>query len=1177
MKTKFILFFAILFASFTGMSQYNLVTNNPYLLNNLNGWTVSGNVTATHIATGANTAGAAKLVVNSTGGSIGNALFKSGTMAIPDSLRGKMLFFTFYAKGADTLQVRIRFQFNYAGGGNKVIQSRFLHLNNTYEPFSIPVFATTNCVSFFVWIQYGLTTGTYYFDDFSLVNADVDFQTIRQFDNYSPRTFRRPDSTVVHNLPSGTEDISLSIYPKDTIAKVMSTQFGVNSNFRSSDALVNRSHLYEEFGAFRYPAGSGSNIYFWDGNVPDTFAIPTNGYSGYHWKFLDPDHFLQFRQNAQGEPTVVVNYFYARYGVTPSGTRAARVQQAADYAASWVEYYNVTHNANIKYWEIGNECYGSWEHGYDVNGSIVTGKEYGEDLCVFADAMKAKDSTIRIGAVLSHNRFDWNNQVLREVGNHADYLIFHHYFNVHNPAGVNSAMREIKLDIKEMQASALMNTGKPAGYFPVCMTEFHVQGGETTNMLGGLMVADALGNFVESNVDLSTIWVNEWGINGDFTHGILAKNDPKQANFTARPTYTPYYYYGKCFGDILVKSQLSSNSDNYKVYSSVFSSGELGVVILNFSGDTTTFALNLEDGSRPDSLFWYSVYADNMNVGNRKFYVNGLTSSTQGGGPTDLDDVFAFAAPFADTSLFEAPPYSMNYIVLKRRTLWTGSASQDWSDPNNWSTHEIPTGITNITIPASPAGGNYPENISAGTAVCADMVIENGAHLYLPPSTKLSVGGKLYNASGTNGLLLQADAGGFASLMHNTDNVPATVQSYIAQDQWHMVSAPINNALSGVFNDLYLYQFDESDYTWHYISIVSQDMTEGRGFYAYSQSSTTGNVTVNYEGVLNNGDLTVSGLSYTPSQPLNKRGWNMIGNPFPSSINWNSSWTKNNVDATAYIYDGSNYLTWNGTSGTHPNGDIAPGQGFWVKANASGASVTIPQNERKHSSQAFYKKTAIGNQIFLTVQGNGYSDKMIVRFDKDASADFDSDYDAWKMKGDVSAPQLYSVTGGHELSVNVLAFENDEMTIPVYFEAGRKGIFTITADDLSSFTLSDKIYLEDLKENITLDLKEVSSYSFAADADDDLARFVLHFTNDALNTVENELSDITIYTFENHIYIANPDHRKGKVKVSNMLGDIIWQKNIASSEDFTLEVSGAYYLVEFIGADGIRVKKVFVK
>ena len=59
---------------------------------------------------------------------------------------------------------------------------------------------------------------------------------------------------------------------------------------------------------------------------------------------------------------ITVNYGYARYG---TGTDPVRT--AAKYAADWVRYSNKTRQYAFKYWEIGNENYGTWETDTNSN------------------------------------------------------------------------------------------------------------------------------------------------------------------------------------------------------------------------------------------------------------------------------------------------------------------------------------------------------------------------------------------------------------------------------------------------------------------------------------------------------------------------------------------------------------------------------------------------------------------------------------------------------------------------------------------------------------------------------------------------------------------------------------------------------------------------------------------
>jgi uncharacterized protein (DUF2141 family) len=507
-------------------------------------------------------------------------------------------------------------------------------------------------------------------------------------------------------------------------------------------------------------------------------------------------------------------------------------------------------------------------------------------------------------------------------------------------------------------------------------------------------------------------------------------------------------------------------------------------------------------------------------------------------------------------------------------TIWTGTKSNDWSNKANWISGLLGTSSVSVTIPIVY---KYPTLSAAGS--CNNMTIANSATVDIAYNGSLTVSGTLTN-NGT--LTIKATSSGTGSLIHNTTNVNATVESYISQDKWHMVSAPINNALSGIFLDLYLMRFDETDKSWHYISVTDYDLTEGKGFMAWSASGSTGNATVNYAGVLNNGSINVTGLSYTPSQPIADRGWNMVGNPYPSAIHWSNVWGRTNVDATIYVYDvgtSGNYLTYNTSGvGTHPTGDIATGQGFWVKANAASASLTIPQSERKHSTQGFYKDGGQLSQLFLNVEGNGYADKMIVQFNEEATVGFDNEFDAWKCKGDDVAPQLYSVYGNNELTVNILPFEGENMIIPVNFEAGAEGLYTITAADLENFDESVEVYLEDLKENNMVDLKQVSSYSFNAEPIDDENRFLLHFRNTAFGTEENTINDdLNIYSYNKDIYVTVPENTRGNIVVYNMMGQEVANKRIDDVQNIITLEKCSYYVVKVLSDESMVTRKVFIK
>lgn len=123
-------------------------------------------------------------------------------------------------------------------------------------------------------------------------------------------------------------------------------------------------------------------------------------------------------------------------------------------------------------------------------------------------------------------------------------------------------------------------------------------------------------------------------------------------------------------------------------------------------------------------------------------------------------------------------------------------------------------------------------------------------------------------------------------------------------------------------------------------------------------------------------------------------GWNLIGNPTPSLLNWNAevpAWTKTNVDNTFYIWDPSTnngngeYLVWNGSEGnTLDNGLIPPFQAFWVKANGANPELSF-SNEAKAKTGGNSKEKKVNlfdnrHSITLTIKGLGMKSKSFVSF-----------------------------------------------------------------------------------------------------------------------------------------------------------------------------------------------------
>jgi hypothetical protein len=252
-------------------------------------------------------------------------------------------------------------------------------------------------------------------------------------------------------------------------------------------------------------------------------------------------------------------------------------------------------------------------------------------------------------------------------------------------------------------------------------------------------------------------------------------------------------------------------------------------------------------------------------------------------------------------------------------------------------------------------------------------------------------------------------------------------------------------------------------------------------------------------------------------------------------------------------------------------------QGFMVKASDFNPSLQVSNPTRIHGS-APYKSPVVNNLLSITVKGNDYSDQTFIHFNKQATSDFDNQYDAYKRFGDENAPQLYSLIEGIKYSINELPL-NELSSIPMGFQCGEEGNFTISFEGIKELESNKEVTLEDLKENIFINLDTQDSYTFDASTEDDAMRFVLHFG--ALGEEEiSSISMVEVYSNEDIIFIQNPSNIQGvEMDIMNVSGQIIRHSTLSSnsSSSLVLDIPAAYYFVRLQMKDNVYTKKLFVQ
>ncbi len=484
--------------------------------------------------------------------------------------------------------------------------------------------------------------------------------------------------------------------------------------------------------------------------------------------------------------------------------------------------------------------------------------------------------------------------------------------------------------------------------------------------------------------------------------------------------------------------------------------------------------------------------------------------------------------------------------------------------------------------------------VSSAVSIASDLQIETGGKLTLSNGAQVTVGGNLTNSVGTSGLIIKSTSAGTGSLIvEGTSSGGATVERYLSygtSGRWYFVSPSTTGVTAQNFydagaNDSWLSYFVESEGTnnggngegWHYITDVSTAINVGQG-YSYWPGS---DETVSFEGNLRTTSLSPS-ISYSGTD----YGYNLLGNPFASAVTWNSSWSTSNIENTIWIYDGSNYQSYSQTA-TH---DIPVGQAFFVRANGSTPSITIPESQRTHSTQAFLKSgknEGIGgytNVLILTCQNNGATDRVQISFEPNGTTGFENGWDGTKMFGPETSPQLYLTEGEFDLSYDNLPVltENKPGTVAMSYIPGAEGTQTLIAD--TEYFHDADVMLEDLKTGTFQDLKQKPVYTFTASKTDDPARFLLHFAwaPDGIDENETAVSDINVYARGKNVYVrsvAEAVNQKGKVFVYDLYGREITHADLQGGELERIPVMlcNTYVIVKVVKAGNSKTAKLFIK
>jgi len=437
-----------------------------------------------------------------------------------------------------------------------------------------------------------------------------------------------------------------------------------------------------------------------------------------------------------------------------------------------------------------------------------------------------------------------------------------------------------------------------------------------------------------------------------------------------------------------------------------------------------------------------------------------------------------------------------------------------------------------------------------------------------------------------------------------------TVQRYLPNAfGYKYISSPFQAAtvneladdinLNASFPSLYRYVENRASSGWVAYTNPSGLLTPMTGYTAQMGTSNSP-VTVDITGVVNNQTITAPALTNN-NQPYTQ-GFNLVGNPYPSPVDWDiaAGWSRTNIDNAIYYFNAGAADQYTGTYSSYINGVSSDGvasnviaamQGFFVHVTNGTFPVTgtlsVNNNARINNlSPVFHRvsQTMPVLRISAAFADDGLAaDRLVVYFDAAASPSFEKSMDALKlMNTDPAVPNIYALSADKaHLSINAWPqFPDSTDVIPLGLKTERAGWITFNTEDIERIPQQLHIYLKDEVTGKSEELRQYARYRVYLDAGTYEQRFSLVFRNNGTVSPPSPEPVFRAYSVGKMLYgyFDKVPGEKCRITVSNLLGQVLWRKDVTGNGQHVIgaQYSSGLYIVSFYTDDKVVSRKVFI-
>ena len=557
---------------------------------------------------------------------------------------------------------------------------------------------------------------------------------------------------ILSALPAALLAANVTINAVNALATVAGTAYGMHTSVydnQNGNAALPSRLIESGVNTLRYSGGGYADVFHWSVNKLSPWQDGSYGYQGPNTDF---GHFVGLLDSAHAQAVITVNFGSGQlWNAGHTQLVAPSTNAEPPEAAAWVAYangdaslYGTTNDltlgtdsqgnnwrtvgfwaklrsssasvyqtwatadgvydatfsflainhptpVGIKYWEIGNETFGTGYYaatsgnGYSVNYAVpypytshtrlgnpaLSPANYGRQVKAFSLAMKAVDPTIKIGAVVSTPLGDyswdvsggqhWTPQVLAQCATNIDFIIAHWYFYNGNNDNGSSLLPSVAANIPSMINGTGSHTGTSSGlkdwinqYRPndptnvsIFITEFGYTGSVTNAISGTPILGPVTALF---DADSYSTWMSYGVSNICF----LEMNKTPFLGDSSSLTRGETFYAIKLLhamaapGDMYV--QATSDTSTVRAQAALQQSGNVGLLLLNenrTSSQTVNVTVNNASLSSTGTVYQFG------------------TANFSGGGETPVSGPSTNSATgFGNSFSISVPAYTLMVLVV---------------------------------------------------------------------------------------------------------------------------------------------------------------------------------------------------------------------------------------------------------------------------------------------------------------------------------------------------------------------------------------------------------------------------------------------------------------------------------------------------------------------------------